>query len=99
MNRQIPGSAPVPADSKASVIALMDQKSRIETQIQHHMSILRSNESTMDSPLLDTEGFPRADIDIVSVRNVNATEPAGDTICSEHACLAIGSRSGDRTPQ
>lgn len=63
-----------PAQQERSVaLRLMDQKELIEAQIEHQQSILRLNDSTMQSPLLDPEGFPRADIDIVSVRNVNFT--------------------------
>lgn len=63
-----------PAQQQRSVaLRLMDQKDLIEAQIEHQQSILKLNDSTMQSPLLDPEGFPRADIDIVSVRNVNLT--------------------------
>lgn len=66
-----------PAQQQRSVaLRLMNQKDRIEAQIEHQLSVLRMNESTMQSPLLDPEGFPRADIDIVSVRNVNSHSPS-----------------------
>jgi 26S proteasome non-ATPase regulatory subunit 9 len=56
---------------RTAALRLMDEKDRIEAQIDHQLSILRMNDSTMQSPLVDSEGFPRADIDIVSVRTVN----------------------------
>lgn len=51
-------------------LVLMSRKDAIEAQINHQLSLIRLNDSTMNSPLLDPQGFPRADIDIVSVRNV-----------------------------
>ncbi|KAF8123079.1 hypothetical protein K438DRAFT_1913225 [Mycena galopus ATCC 62051] len=56
-----------PADTAR---ALMLQKENIESQLQLQAGILSlNNGSTMDSPLIDSEGFPRADIDIYAVRN------------------------------
>ncbi|KAF8305206.1 hypothetical protein DL93DRAFT_2089706 [Clavulina sp. PMI_390] len=54
---------------KSAAFRLMNEKDRIEAQIDHQLSVLRMNDSTMQSPLLDADGFPRADIDLVSVRN------------------------------
>ncbi|KAJ7935666.1 hypothetical protein B0H13DRAFT_1949117 [Mycena leptocephala] len=49
---------------------LMLQKENIEAQLHLQASILTSNAgATMDSPLVDSDGFPRADIDIYAVRN------------------------------
>lgn len=67
-----PKMAPIAKDDAK---ALMNEKDRIEAQIEHNISILRMNESTMKSPLLDREGFPRADIDIVAVRTVSSCTP------------------------
>ena len=47
---------------------LMDQKKVIEQQIEAQISILKANSSTMQTPLVDSDGFPRADIDIYAVR-------------------------------
>jgi len=55
-----------PADTARALIA---QKEGIEAQLQVQVSILSSNSSTLDSPLIDADGFPRADIDIYAVRN------------------------------
>jgi len=49
--------------------ALIAQKDGIESQIETHLSILKVNNVTMSTPLVDPEGFPRADIDIYAVRN------------------------------
>ena len=47
---------------------MMDQKKTIEQQIEAQISILKANSSTMQTPLVDSDGFPRADIDIYAVR-------------------------------
>jgi 26S proteasome non-ATPase regulatory subunit 9 len=47
---------------------LMAQKSDIEAELESHISILKANNVTMQTPLVDVEGFPRADIDIYAVR-------------------------------
>lgn len=82
---------PIPASNKSDLavqqqrtaaLRLMDEKDRIEAHIDHQLSILRMNDSTMQSPLVDSEGFPRADIDIVSVRTVNFPPFALDSISS-----------------
>lgn len=48
--------------------ALMQRKDNIEAEIETHISILKANDSTLQSPLVDVEGFPRADIDVYAVR-------------------------------
>ncbi|KDQ11081.1 hypothetical protein BOTBODRAFT_177562 [Botryobasidium botryosum FD-172 SS1] len=51
-----------------AALVLMAQKDAIQAEIERNLSILSANASTLHSPLLDPEGFPRADIDIVAVR-------------------------------
>jgi len=48
---------------------LIVSKSSIEDEIESQAAILRANNSTLDSPLTDEDGFPRADIDIWAVRH------------------------------
>ncbi|GLB38331.1 putative 26S proteasome non-ATPase, regulatory subunit [Lyophyllum shimeji] len=48
--------------------ALMQKKSEIEEQLDAQISILKANNCTMETPLVDAEGFPRADIDIYAIR-------------------------------
>lgn len=48
---------------------LIASKSRIEDEIESQAVILRTNNSTLNSPLTDGDGFPRADIDIWAVRH------------------------------
>ncbi|GJE98269.1 26S proteasome regulatory subunit [Phanerochaete sordida] len=51
------------------VRALMSRKDAIEAEIDAQASILRTNNVTMQSPLVDAEGFPRDDIDVWQVRH------------------------------
>lgn len=51
------------------VRALMLRKEAIEAEIDARASVLKANNVTMQSPLVDPEGFPRADIDIWEVRH------------------------------
>ncbi|KAF8073705.1 hypothetical protein FPV67DRAFT_1409957 [Lyophyllum atratum] len=49
--------------------ALMNKKNNIEEQIEAQISILKANNSsTLETPLVDADGFPRADIDVYAVR-------------------------------
>ena len=49
--------------------ALITSKSGIEDEIKSQAAILRANDSTLESPLTDGDGFPRADIDVWAVRH------------------------------
>ncbi|KAH9479228.1 26S proteasome non-ATPase regulatory subunit 9 [Psilocybe cubensis] len=60
-----PSPSPSPADHAR---ALMARKDEIESELQEQIDILKSNNVTMDTPLVDAEGFPRADIDLWVVR-------------------------------
>ncbi|KAI0689054.1 hypothetical protein BC835DRAFT_1407940 [Cytidiella melzeri] len=51
------------------VRALMLRKDEIEAAIRKQSEILKSNNCTMQTPLVDAEGFPRADMDIWEVRH------------------------------
>ena len=59
---------PSPDSPAEQTRSLMDQKSNIEAELETHLSTLKSNNVTMQTPLVDVEGFPRADIDIYAVR-------------------------------
>lgn len=49
--------------------ALITLKSSIESEIESQAAILRANNSTLNSPLIDADGFPRGDIDVWAVRH------------------------------
>ncbi|CUA68788.1 26S proteasome non-ATPase regulatory subunit 9 [Rhizoctonia solani] len=59
-------SARTPAQEQA--FALMAERDQVDQQLQAHISILSSHGATMSTTLVDAQGFPRADIDIVAVR-------------------------------
>jgi len=54
---------------RAHALSLISQKEGMQTELQTQYDILKSHNSTMSTPLVDTEGFPRADIDIWAVRH------------------------------
>jgi 26S proteasome non-ATPase regulatory subunit 9 len=49
--------------------ALMEKKQHIEAELEAQFSILKANGCDMDTPLVDRDGFPRADIEIWAVRS------------------------------
>jgi len=53
---------------RAYALSLISQKEGLEAELQTQYDILKSHNSTMSTPLVDAEGFPRADIDIWAVR-------------------------------
>jgi len=52
--------------------ALVLVKDAIEGEINFQLSILRENNCDMTTPLVDSEGFPRADLDIYAIRSARA---------------------------
>ncbi len=64
------GSAPDNSTEtpRQRALALMAQKDELEKQLKDQQDILVSNNSNMTTPLVDAEGFPRADIDVYTVR-------------------------------
>ena len=56
-------------DHAGDLNTLIALKSSIEDEIESQAAILRMNNSTLDSPLTDGDGFPRADIDVWAVRH------------------------------
>ncbi|GAA5970063.1 hypothetical protein JCM8115_002723 [Rhodotorula mucilaginosa] len=53
---------------QSEVARLTELKRGIEAQLDAYFDVLKSNNCTMDTPLVDPEGFPRADIDVAGVR-------------------------------
>ncbi|KAI0050416.1 hypothetical protein FA95DRAFT_1555751 [Auriscalpium vulgare] len=60
---------PTPDSAAESARTLIARKEAIELEIETHASVLRANGTNMSEPLIDREGFPRADLDIWAVRN------------------------------
>jgi 26S proteasome non-ATPase regulatory subunit 9 len=59
-------TAPTPARERA--LALMAERDVVDQQLQAHTSTLSSQGANMSTVLVDGQGFPRADMDIVAVR-------------------------------
>jgi 26S proteasome regulatory subunit N4 len=55
--------------ARQHALTLMSRKETLETELNAQFSILSANQSTMNTPLVDPEGFPRADIDVWAVRH------------------------------
>ncbi|KZO96905.1 hypothetical protein CALVIDRAFT_536827 [Calocera viscosa TUFC12733] len=62
-------AAPTPAEgARQRALELMQQKEGLQSEMDLHFATLRSNQSTMNTPLLTPDGFPRDDIDVFAVR-------------------------------
>lgn len=59
---------PAPYSPREQVRTLMTQKENIEAEIDAHVSVLKANNSTLQSPLVDNEGFPRDDLGAQNIR-------------------------------
>jgi 26S proteasome non-ATPase regulatory subunit 9 len=59
---------PSPMNPSVDVRTLMSRKDAIEVELDSQVSILKANSSTLRSPLVDLDGFPRDDIDVYAVR-------------------------------
>ncbi|CAD6198198.1 unnamed protein product [Caenorhabditis auriculariae] len=57
------------ASDKEMAKALMAERDATEKKINANFEILKANNSTMDSPLVDSENFPLNNIDIYAVRH------------------------------
>ncbi|KAJ1507907.1 26S proteasome non-ATPase regulatory subunit 9 [Coelomomyces lativittatus] len=52
---------------------LIAEKDELESQLNQLFDVLRSQNVGMDDSLIDEEGFPRNDIDVISVRNTRVS--------------------------
>ena len=53
---------PAPYSPRDQARQLMSRKEGIEAELDAQVSVLRANNSTLESPLVDNEGFPRDDL-------------------------------------
>lgn len=60
---------PSPTNPREHARALMSQKEIIEAELDTQFSILKANNADMTTPLVDREGFPRADLDLYAIRH------------------------------
>ncbi|KAH7885223.1 hypothetical protein F5I97DRAFT_1937479 [Phlebopus sp. FC_14] len=59
---------PSPESPREVARALMARKDAIEAELSAQISILKANSCDMTTPLVDADGFPRADLDIFTIR-------------------------------
>ncbi|KAH7905309.1 hypothetical protein BJ138DRAFT_1095245 [Hygrophoropsis aurantiaca] len=59
---------PSPTSPREKARALMSQKDDIEAELNAQVAILKANSCDLTSPLVDQDGFPRADVDLYAVR-------------------------------
>uniref|UniRef100_A0A0N5BL52 Nas2_N domain-containing protein n=1 Tax=Strongyloides papillosus TaxID=174720 RepID=A0A0N5BL52_STREA len=52
--------------------ALINERDDIDKKLEELGKILEANDVTMDTPLVDGEGFPRNDIDVYTIRHTRA---------------------------
>uniref|UniRef100_A0A8R1DTX9 Nas2_N domain-containing protein n=1 Tax=Caenorhabditis japonica TaxID=281687 RepID=A0A8R1DTX9_CAEJA len=71
-------------DAHSKAKQLVQQRDELDEKIKELMLVLETNNSTMDSPLVDAEGFPLNTIDVYAVRHARH-----DLIClrNDHAEL------------
>ncbi|XP_050733422.1 26S proteasome non-ATPase regulatory subunit 9-like [Eriocheir sinensis] len=55
--------------TRESVMALTQEKQKLEQTIQELWDVLKTNNVGMTEPLIDSEGYPRSDIDVYQVRH------------------------------
>ncbi|XP_013144794.1 PREDICTED: 26S proteasome non-ATPase regulatory subunit 9 [Papilio polytes] len=55
--------------SRDQVMKLIEEKDRIEREIREQTAILESNNVSMHDSLVDSDGYPRSDIDVYKVRH------------------------------
>uniref|UniRef100_A0A182P7J5 26S proteasome non-ATPase regulatory subunit 9 n=1 Tax=Anopheles epiroticus TaxID=199890 RepID=A0A182P7J5_9DIPT len=55
--------------SREALLSLMKRKKDLETQIEQHGLVLRANNIGMNEPLVDDDGYPLSNVDVVAVRN------------------------------
>jgi 26S proteasome non-ATPase regulatory subunit 9 len=53
---------------QTKITQLSDKRKEIEAEISTNMEVLKKNNIGMTEPLVDSEGFPLATVDVVSVR-------------------------------
>jgi hypothetical protein len=72
-------SSDSPAEKARALIA---RRTVLEAELDEQLSVLRSNGVDSRSPLVDADGFPRADIDVWAVRHarVRAIELRNDLV-------------------
>eukprot|EP00842_Homolaphlyctis_polyrhiza_P001725 jgi/Hompol1/2553/HPOL_002952-RA len=61
------------AEVLAEAQTLVRKRDALESQLAEFDSLLKSHNIGMTEPLVDREGFPRADVDVYAIRNARAS--------------------------
>jgi 26S proteasome non-ATPase regulatory subunit 9 len=77
--------------ARAAAVRLMAVQKQIDAAIARHLAVLATHGVDMQTPLVDADGFPRADVDLVAVRTarqrVHALRNDARAILDRLACL------------
>ncbi|BEJ16326.1 hypothetical protein CspHIS471_0509310 [Cutaneotrichosporon sp. HIS471] len=68
----LPHPEAYPGEPREYARALMQRKEEIEKEIDTFKDILASHGASMETALVDPEGYPRGDIDVYAIRHVRA---------------------------
>ncbi|MCO5565305.1 hypothetical protein L7F22_018978 [Adiantum nelumboides] len=60
------------AEARSAALQLSNERRTIDEELSNLFNVLRSQNATMNSALIDNQGFPIASIDIVAVRTARA---------------------------
>ncbi len=55
--------------TREDVLKLMDEKKQVEAELEILYGVIKSHNADMDTPLVDSQGYPRSDIDVYQVRS------------------------------
>lgn len=89
MGRPIPRSPhgetePTPREIAMNLVA---RKDAIEKEIKEQQALLDANNSTMTTELIDSEGFPRGDIDVYTVRHARVRSGVFGRLCKSREII------------
>jgi len=62
----------IPVKTRDEALKLIEQKKDIEEEMNVYMDVLTTQGVDLRTPLIDNEGYPRADIDVAAVRTARA---------------------------
>lgn len=60
------------SETRAKLLELDRRRKSLEEELKAHLDVLKSNGVGMDEPLVDSEDFPRNDIDVYQVRHARS---------------------------
>ncbi|GAA97042.1 uncharacterized protein L969DRAFT_96929 [Mixia osmundae IAM 14324] len=60
------------ANQRQEALRLAERRSNLEAELEVHLELLQSHGVTLNSALVDREGFPRADVDISAILEARA---------------------------